>query len=150
MSVAHPDDTEIRAVYAEYLAGWNARSGARVSAVLTDDGDVVGFDGSTTHGRLQIAADMRRLFADHQTPAYVGLVRSVRAITDGVAVLHAVAGMELPGTDRLDPRLFAAHTAVVVRDGRRWKISVFTATPAQYHGRPEAVAALTAELEAVR
>lgn len=150
MSALHPDDAEIRAVYAEYLAGWNARSGARVSAVLTDDGDVVGFDGSTTHGRLQIAADMRRLFADHQTLAYVGLVRSVRAIGDGVAVLHAVAGMARPDTDQLDPALHAVHTAVLVRDGRRWKISVFTATPAQFHGRPEAVDALTAELEAVR
>lgn len=146
----HPDDAEIRAVYAEYLAGWNARSGARVSAVLTDDGDVVGFDGSATSGRLQIAADMRRLFADHPTPVYVGLVRSVRGITDGVAVLHAVAGMARPGSPRLDPALHAVHTAVLVRDGRRWKISVLTATPAQYHGRPDAVAALTAELEAAR
>lgn len=150
MSVPHPDDAEIRAVYAEYLAGWNARSGARVAAVLTDDGDVVGLDGSATHGRLQIAADMRRLFADHQTPAYTGLVRSVRGISEGVAVLHAVAGMTDPGTDRLDPALHAAHTAVVVQEGRRWKISVLTATPARYHGRPAAVAALTAELEAAR
>ncbi len=150
MSVQHPDDASIRAVYAEYLAGWNARSGARVAAVLTDDGDVVGFDGSATHGRLQIAADMRRLFADHQTPAYVGLVRSVRGIADGVAVLHAVAGMSDPVTDRLDPALHAVHTAVVVQEGRRWKISVLTATPARYHGHPAAVAALTADLEAVR
>lgn len=150
MSTQHPNEAEIRAVYTEYLAGWNARSGARVAAVLADDGDVVGFDGSSHHGRLQIAADMRRLFADHQTPAYTGVVRSVRAIADGVAVLHAVAGMVQPGSDQLDPALHAVHTAVVVRDGRRWKISVFQATPAQYHGHPEDVAALTAELQAAR
>lgn len=150
MSTTHPDDAEIRAVYAEYLAGWNARSGARISAVLTDDGDVVGFDGSAAHGRLQIAADMRRLFADHQTPAYVGVVRSVRTIATDVAVVHAVAGMVDVGSDRLDPALHAVHTAVVVKDGRRWKISLLTATPARYHGRPAAVAELSAELEAAR
>jgi uncharacterized protein (TIGR02246 family) len=150
VSAAHPQDAQIRALYARYLAGWNQRSGATVSGCFTDDGDVVGFDGSAHSGRLSIAADMRRLFADHPTPAYVGLVRSVRPVADGVAVLHAVAGMVPPGGDDLDPALHAVHTLIAVDDGGRWKIAVFQATPAQYHGRPDAVAALTAELQAVR
>jgi uncharacterized protein (TIGR02246 family) len=150
VSAAHPQDAEIRALYAQYLAGWNQRSGASVSACFTDDGEVVGFDGTVHFGRLSIAADLRRLFADHPTPAYIGLVRSVRPVAAGVAVLHAVAGMVPVGGDDLDPGLHAVHTLVAVEDDGRWKIAVFQATPAQYHGRPEAVEALTAELQAAR
>ena len=149
MSSAHPDDAEIRAVYAEYLAGWNARSAARQAATLADDADVVGFDGTTHHGRLQFAADLRRIFADHAPPPYVAAVRSVRALGEGAALL-AVAGMPGPDGRALDPALHAVHTAVLVKDGRRWKIALFTATPARLHGRPEALDALTAELEAAR
>jgi uncharacterized protein (TIGR02246 family) len=150
VSAAHPQDAQIRALYAQYLAGWNQRSGATFSACFADDGEVVGFDGTTYSGRLSIAADMRRLFADHPTPTYVGLVRSVRPIAEGVAVLNAVAGMVPAGGTDLEPALHAAHTVIAVEDGGRWKIAVLTATPAQYHGRPEAVAALTAELQAAR
>ena len=83
MTSAHPQDARIRALYAAFLDGWNRRSGAAVAAGFADDGDVIGFDGSSNHGRLAIAADLRQIFGSHQTPAYVGVVRSVRQVSDG-------------------------------------------------------------------
>ena len=150
MSAGHPQDTQIRALYARYLAGWNQRSGATVSSVFADDGDLVDLDGTVRSGRLTIAADMRRLFAEFATPTFVGLVRSVRSLADDVAVLHAVAGMVPPGTDQLDPALHSVHVLTAVEEAGRWKIAVLQSTPARFGGRADAVAALTAELEAAR
>ena len=147
MSAAHPQEAQIRALYAQFVSGWNQRSGAAVAAAFADDGDVISFDGTVHSGRLSIAADMRRVFADHVTPTYVALVRSVRAVADRVAVLHAVAGMVQPGETALDPRLHTVHTMVAVDDGARWRIAVLQSAPARY-GRPDAAAALTEELTA--
>ena len=147
MTSAHPNDAQIRALYAQFLDGWNRRSGAAVAAGFADDGDIVGFDGSHHRGRLSIAADLRQVFGSHQTPAYVGVVRSVRPMAPGVAVLLAHAGMIPPGASDFDPGLHTVHTLVAVdQGGGRWRISLFQATPAAWHGRPEAREALTQEL----
>ncbi|WP_299951959.1 SgcJ/EcaC family oxidoreductase [uncultured Modestobacter sp.] len=150
MSAGHPQDTQIRALYARFLAGWNQRSGVSVSSVFADDGEIIDFDGTLRSGRLSIAADMRRMFSEHQTPAFVGVVRSVRKLTDNVAVLHAVAGMVPPGADAVDPALHTVHVLTAVEDGGRWRVAVLQSTPARYGGRADALAALTAELEAAR
>lgn len=150
MSAGHPQDTQIRALYARFLAGWNQRSGVSVSSVFADDGEIIDFDGTLRSGRLSIAADMRRMFSEHQTPTFVGVVRSVRKLTDGVAVLHAVAGMVPPGADAVDPALHTVHVLTAVEDGGRWRVAVLQSTPARYGGRSDALAALTAELEAAR
>ena len=84
--------------------------------------------------------------ASHQTPAYVGLVRSVRPMAQGVAVLMAHAGMIPPDGNDLDPDLHTVHTLVAVEENGRWKISLFQSTPAGWHQHPEAREALTQEL----
>jgi uncharacterized protein (TIGR02246 family) len=146
VTAAHPHDAQIHALYTQFLDGWNRRSGAAVAAGFTDDGDIVGFDGTHHRGRLSIAADLRQVFSSHRTPIYVGVVRSVRPMAPGVAVLLAHAGMIPPGGDDLDPALHTVHTLVAVDEGGRWKISLLQATPAAWHGRPDARNALTQEL----
>ncbi|MGY1709745.1 SgcJ/EcaC family oxidoreductase [Geodermatophilus sp. SYSU D00758] len=147
MTSAHPHDAQIRALYASFLDGWNRRSGAAVAAGFADDGDIVGFDGTHHRGRLAIAADLRQVFASHPTQTYVGIVRSVRPIAPGVAVLMAHAGMIPPGGNDLDERLHVVHTLVAVDEGNgRWRISLLQATPARFLQHPEAREALTQEL----
>jgi uncharacterized protein (TIGR02246 family) len=143
---AHPYDAQIRALYSQFIDGWNRRSGAAVAAGFADDGDIIGFDGTHHHGRLSIAADLRQVFGSHQTPAYVGVVRAVRQIADGVALLLAHAGMIPAGGNDFDPDLHSVHSLVAVDDGGRWKISLFQSTPAAWHQHPEAREALTEEL----
>jgi uncharacterized protein (TIGR02246 family) len=147
VTAAHPHDAQIRALYAAFLDGWNKRSGASVAAGFADDGDIVGFDGSHHRGRLSIAADLRQIFASHPTPYYVAVVRSVRPMAPGVAVLMAHAGMIPADGNDVDPDLHAVHTLVAVDEGGgRWRISLFQATPAAWHQHPEAREALTEEL----
>ena len=147
MTAAHPFDAQIRALYQQLIDGWNRRSGASVAAAFADDGDIIGFDGSHHRGRLSIAADLRAIFGSHQTPAYVGIIRSVRPIAPGVAVLLAHAGMIPAGGSDLDPDLHTVHTLVAADEGGgRWRISLFQSTPAAFHGFPEEREALTQEL----
>ena len=147
MTAAHPHEAQVRALYASFLDGWNRRSGAAVAAGFADDGDIIGFDGTHHRGRLSIAADLRAVFGSHQTPAYVAVVRSVRPVTADVAVLIANAGMIPPGGNDLDPDLHTVHTMVAVDEGRgRWRISLFQATPAAWHGHPHLREELTEEL----
>jgi uncharacterized protein (TIGR02246 family) len=147
VTAAHPHDAHLRTLYVQLLDAWNRRSGAGVAAVFADDGDIIGFDGSHHSGRLSIASDLRRVFGSHPTPAYVGLIRSVRPMAPGVAVLHAHAGMIPPGGNDLDPDLLTVHTLVAVEESpERWKISLFQSTPAGWHGREDARLALLDEL----
>jgi uncharacterized protein (TIGR02246 family) len=145
---AHPHDAQIRALYAAFVDGWNRRSGAAVAAGFADDGDIVGYDGTHHHGRLAIAADLRQLFTSHQTASYVAVIRSVRPVAPGVALLLAHAGMIPPGGNDVDPRFHTLHTVVAVDEGAgRWRISLLQATPAAWHQHPEAREALTEELQ---
>jgi uncharacterized protein (TIGR02246 family) len=144
---AHPNDAQIRALYAQFLDGWNRRSGAAVAAAFADDGDIIGYDGTHHHGRLAIAADFRQIFAGHQTATYVAVIRSVRPVAPGVAVLLAHAGMIPPGDNDIHPRYHTVHTVIAVDEGAgRWRISLLQATPAAWHQHPEAREALTQEL----
>ena len=147
MTSAQPQDAQIRALYGQLLDGWNRRSGAAVAAGFADDGDIIGFDGTHHRGRLAIAADLRQVFGSHQTPAYVGVVRSVRPMAPGVAILLAHAGMIPAGGSDFDPELHTVHTLVAVdQGGGRWRISLFQSTPAAWHQHPGAREALTEEL----
>ena len=146
MTQAHPYDGQVRALYAGFVDGWNQRSGAAVSAVFADDGEMIGFDGSQTVGRLSIAAEFRKIFGSHRTPSYVALIRSVRPMVPGVAVLHAHAGMIPAGGNDLDPDLLTVHTVVALEGAGRWRISLLQATPAAWHAHPEARDALVEEL----
>jgi uncharacterized protein (TIGR02246 family) len=86
-------ETQIRALYHRVLDGWNRASGEDFAASFAEDGEVVGFDGSQNTGRVAIAEEMGRIFADHATGTYVGKVRRVRSLGSQAAVLRAVAGM---------------------------------------------------------
>jgi uncharacterized protein (TIGR02246 family) len=149
VTAAHPQDARIRALYIEFLDAWNRRSGAGVAAGFADDGDIVGFDGSSHSGRLSIASYLRRIFGGAPTAAYIGLIRSVRPISEGVAVLHAEAGAIPAGGEDIDPSLHSLHTLVAVSDGGRWRIALFQATPAAWPEHPEGRDALTQELRGV-
>jgi uncharacterized protein (TIGR02246 family) len=140
------DETEVRALYQQLIEGWNSRSADAMSAPFTEDGELIGFDGSQLTGRAEIASHLRQIFADHPTPPYVCKVRGVRFLDPAVAVLRAVAGMVPPGKSDIEPSLNTHHTVVAVKSEGKWSIALFQNTPAQFHGRPELVRELTEEL----
>jgi uncharacterized protein (TIGR02246 family) len=140
----------ITALYRAILSGWNAADADAFASVFAEDGEVVGFDGSEVRGRAQIAEQMAAIFADHETGSYVGIVREVKALGTEAALLRAVSGVIPAGADDLEPSLNASQS-MIARHGRDgWQVVLYQNTPAQYHGRPEAVAELTAELRDAR
>ena len=136
-----PDD-----LYRALLERWNARDAAGFAELFADDGHCIGFDGSEMHGPAGIESELARIFADHPTATYVAKVRDVRSLGSDVALLRAVVGMVPPEQRDLNPDVNAIQTLVAVQETDGWRIALLQNTPAQYHGRPEEVEALTAEL----
>jgi uncharacterized protein (TIGR02246 family) len=140
------DEAAVRALYRRLLDAWNARGADAFAELFAEDGESIGFDGSQLSGRAEIATELGRIFADHPTAAYVAKVRSVRVLAPTVALLRAVAGMVAPGRSELNPAVNALHTLIATRREEQWNVTLFQNTPAQFHGRPELVPQLTAEL----
>jgi uncharacterized protein (TIGR02246 family) len=138
----------VAVLYRELLAAWNARDAEAFATLFTSDASVVGFDGSQVEGRAQVASHLRDIFADHPTASYVGIVREVRPWTDAVVLLRAVVGMVPPAGTDINPATNAVQSLVAVEEPDGWRIALFQNTPAAWHGRPEAVQALTDELRA--
>jgi uncharacterized protein (TIGR02246 family) len=80
------------------------------------------------------------------TATYVSKIRRVRFLAPEVAILRAVVGMVPPGKQDINPNTNAIQTLVATKQKDQWHIALFQKTPAQFHGRPELVEALTEEL----
>jgi uncharacterized protein (TIGR02246 family) len=145
-----PPEVAACALYREIIAAWNARDAEGFASWFHADGVSIGFDGSESIGREVIGSELAGIFAGHPTRPYVTDVEAVHVIGGAVAVLRAVAGMRSAGTGDLDPAFHAKQTVVAERRGAAWAVALLQTTPAQLHGRPEAVAALTERLEAAR
>ena len=139
-------EDEIRELYARLIDGWNANDAAAMAAALANDALVIGYDGSQMLGREEVASQLGQVFADHRTATYVTKVRSVKPFGSTTALLHAVVGMLPPGGAEIMPDRNAIQTVVAHRDDDGLSVKLFQTTPAQFHGRPELSAALTAEL----
>ena len=137
-------------LYQQLIDAWNKRDADAFAALFVLDGEAVGFDGTQHTGRGTIAEQLRAIFASHPTQPYVAKIQGVTTVTTDVAIVRAVAGMAPPGKRDLDPKLHAIHRMTAVHRGGIWQVSLFQNTPAQYHGRPDDVAKLTAELDAAR
>jgi len=143
------EQEEVRALYQRLIGRWNHRDASGMSSLFADDGHMIGFDGSVINGRTEIEAHLSPIFVKHPTPPFVSIVREVRRLADEVALLRAVVGMAPPGKAELNPDLNAVQTLVAVHIDGRWRVAMFQNTPAALHGRPEEVAAMTAELSAM-
>jgi uncharacterized protein (TIGR02246 family) len=140
----------VRDLYRQLIDGWNAQDANAMAAALSPSALVVGFDGSQMFGREEVATELGRVFADHETATYVSKVRSVTQLGSDAALLHAVVGMVPADDSEIMPDLNAVQTVVAHRAGEQWSVALFQTTPAQFHGRPELSQALTQELSASR
>jgi uncharacterized protein (TIGR02246 family) len=139
----------VEQLYWSLLEAWNERDAGRMAGLFAQDGISVGFDGSVMVGVVAIAEEIGRIFADHQTAQYTGIVREVRFLSPEVVLLRAVAGMIPPGMSKITPALNVIQSLIAVNSGLGWSISLYQNTPALFHGRPALVELLTKELEEV-
>ena len=141
-------EAEITSLYRALLIAWNVQDAEAFAAPFTDDGGIIGFDGSEVNGRAHIAGQMAAIFNDHATGTYVGIVRDVRRLGDDAALLRAVSGVVPAGQRDVNPALNAIQSLIARRTEGRWQIVLYQNTPAQFHGRPELGEALTEDLRA--
>src|SRR5262245_59588980 len=109
------DDVPIRSLYFGLLTCWNRRDATAFAAQFDPTGQVVGFDGSSMNGQAEIETTLGQIFADHPTAEYVGIVRSVRFLAPGVAVLRADAGMVPRGQSDINPAVNAIQALVAIK-----------------------------------
>jgi uncharacterized protein (TIGR02246 family) len=149
MSTQSKDEAEVRALYQQLIDGWNTRNADAMAAPFTEDGEVIGFDGSEMTGRQEITTTLQKIFAGHPVPPFVSKVKGVRFLGTDTAILRAIVGMVPPGKTDLDPTLNAHQTVVAEKRDGKWGVALFQNTPAQFHGRPELVQKMTEELKEV-
>lgn len=143
-------EIEVRGLYQRLLDSWNRRNADAFASSFTEDGYVIGFDGSQMAGQAEIASTLRQIFTDHLTGIYLSRVREVRLLSPGVALLRAVAGIVPHGQSDINPALNAHQTLVATKHDDQWRVMLFQNTPAQFHGRPDLVQQLTEELRQLK
>src|SRR5215217_694938 len=147
MAHAPAAERAARELYGELLRHWNQRDAASFTRLFARNGNVVGFDGSPVDGQENIESHLTQIFTRHEIAAFVGKVREVRLLAPGTVLLRAAAGMVPPGAKEVNSAVNTIHTLVATSQGNRWRVELFQSTPAAFHGRPDAVEALTAELQ---
>lgn len=143
------DTDAVRELYESLLSSWNDRDASRFAAHFLPEAICVGFDGTEYCSAREIAAELAKIFRDHPVAAYVWKIRDVKKVDDRTMILRAAAGMVPPGERRIKPDRNVIQLLVASRQDDGWLIASYQNTPARYDGRPEAVEALTSELQAL-
>ena len=124
------EEMAVRDVYQQFMDAWNRGSGAGLAEVFTEDGHLVGFDGTHLKGRKEIGPFHQRLFDKWlKGSRLVGQVSDVRFLGPDVAVMHAVGGTVLRGKRRAAPERDSIQTLVASRQpGGDWRLTAFQNT----------------------
>lgn len=146
-SAVHKDQADIEELYFNLLDRWNNRDADGFATYFTKDGKCIGFDGSQLNGQTAIATELRRIFTDHNTNFFVGIIRDVCFLSPTIALLHAVASTMPRNTKQINPDTNAIQSLIAVQENSQWSIVLYQNTPAQFHGRPDLAQDLTNELQ---
>lgn len=137
---------QLQAIYLHLLESWNSNDATAYADLFSDDGFVVGFDGSEMHGREDIQKQLQQIFKDHRVSPYVSIVRETRQWSQDIFMLTSTVGMIPFGSSTVNPKVNAIQNMVVSFEHGKGEIIFFQNTPAAYHGRPEKAEQLTQEL----
>ena len=137
----------VRALYESLLRSWNSGDANKFADLFMEDGICVGFDGTEYCSAKEIESELSKIFRDHKVASYVWKIRDTKQVDDHTVILRAVAGMTPPGSRSIKPERNVIHVLLARKHEDQWLIASYQNTPARYDGRPEAVEALTAELQ---
>lgn len=133
------DEAEIRRLYEEFMEGWNRGSAQAFAAPFTEDGDLIGFDGTHLNGRREITSFHQPLFDKWlKGTRLVGEVKTVRFLSPDVALMHAIGGTVMRGKSEPSPERNSIQTLVARREGGRWRLAAFQNTRVRPMGRDTA------------
>lgn len=94
------ENAAIEKIHSELLTYWNKQDARGMASLFSDNGNVIGFDGSQMNGKKEIEKELQQVFANHKTAAYVWKVNEVRFLNAETALLRAIVGMIPPGKKR--------------------------------------------------
>ena len=137
---------EVEGIYRQLLEAWNIRSARGMAELFTDNGEMIGFDGSLSVGSEEIFSHLKPIFEHHPTARFISKVKNLHFLSPDIAILRAIAGMLPPGQSDINPNVNTHHTLVAIKIDGDWQIKLFQNTPAQFHGRPELVEHMSNEL----
>ena len=106
---------EIEKLFGNLLSYWNQQDAKGMASLFSDNGNVIGFDGSQMNGKKQIEEELKKVFDNHKTAAYVWKVKEVRFLNEEMALLRAIAGMVLPGKNDINPQTNAIQSLIAVK-----------------------------------
>ena len=116
------DETAIRTLLAQQVAGWNAGDPAAYAAVFTPDADYVTFLGARYYGREAIAASYAPLFAKLLRGTRLETAGcELRFLTPDVALIHSRAVVTKKARRR--NRGMRINTSVAVRTADGWLLA---------------------------
>lgn len=122
----HPADGAIRDLFCRLLDDWGRGDGHAYGSRFTDDADYVGFEGSRTKGRQEIASSHQELFDKWlKGTRLVGKIESVRFLGPEVALVHAIGSTIFPGEDKPRPSRDSIQTLVAIRRDGEWLFTAF-------------------------
>src|ERR687897_553427 len=123
------EEAAVRALYQQLMDGWNQGSGEAFAAVFTEDGDLIGFDGTHFEGRAEITTFHQELFDKWlKGTRLVGRVKDVRFLSPDVALMHAVGSTVMRGKSRPSPERDSIQTLVATRQSGEWRLAAFQNT----------------------
>jgi uncharacterized protein (TIGR02246 family) len=119
-------DAEIRKLYAEFTAAWNAHDAKKMASFWALDGDTIEPDGMVAKGR----AEVEKHFAEEQAAAMKDstlklTVDAVWFVTADVALVdgtYVVLNAQDPNGQKLPPRK-GLVTSVVIREDGTWHVA---------------------------
>jgi uncharacterized protein (TIGR02246 family) len=124
------DEAAVREVYQRFMEAWNRGSGAGLAEVFTEDGDLVGFDGTHLQGPQEIGPFHQQLFDKWLKGSRLLVqVTGVRFLSPDVALMHAVGRTVMRGEQAPTPERDSIQTLVVTRqEGGDWRLAAFQNT----------------------
>ncbi len=140
-------ESKVRSLYKTLLESWNNNKATDFANLFSNDGNVIGFDGSQMNGKKEIKDELSKIFSEHKVGSFVGIIREFRPLSPTVFLLRAVAGMVPPGKSTIKKEVNAIQTLIVQKEQEDFKIALYHNTPAAFHGRPELSEELTRELQ---
>lgn len=114
---------EIRNLYQQFLNAWNERNARGMADHFTEDGEMIGYDGSQAFGPDEVYSHLEPIFSSFPTPPYYAKVKNVSFLSEDAVILRAIAGMIPMGKTELSPELNTHHTVVAVKKKQAGSLS---------------------------
>lgn len=139
------DEKAIRAVITSLTDAWTAGDAQAWARAFTDDADFTVWNGLYQKGRAAIERGHAQIFSTFYKDTKLRyIVRSIRFLSDQVAVVHVDASLVRKGEDfPASPQ--AVPVLIMVKDKGQWRVAVFHNTNVQLNATlPSSAAKLTA------